>query len=92
MTPPDDERFRAYFEREIAQARALVERMRSRRRYVEVALERVRKARLRSQDIESLVRRNSKRRPPDTAPALVEPPRGPLPLQGGAAAPLEFDS
>ena len=32
------------------------------------------------------------RRPPGSAPALVEPPRGPLPLQGGAEAPLEFDS
>ena len=27
-----------------------------------------------------------------SAPALVEPPRGPLPLQGGAEAPLEFDA
>ena len=25
-------------------------------------------------------------------PAMAEPPRGPLPLQGGAEAPLEFDS
>jgi hypothetical protein len=34
-----------------------------------------------------------KKRPPrGSAPALVEPPRGPLPLQGGAEAPLEFDS
>jgi hypothetical protein len=33
-----------------------------------------------------------KRRPPGSAPALVEPPRGPLPLQGGAEAPLEFDA
>ena len=41
-------------------------------------------------EIESLVRRISKRRPPGMAPALVEPPRGPMPLQGGAAAPLEF--
>jgi len=34
-----------------------------------------------------------KRRRPDdgSMPALVEPPRGPRPLQGGAAAPLEFD-
>jgi hypothetical protein len=33
------------------------------------------------------------RRPPDDGgmPALVEPPRGPTPLAGGAAAPLEFD-
>ena len=34
-----------------------------------------------------------KRRPPKgSAPALVEPPRGPLPMQGGAAAPLEFEA
>ena len=34
-----------------------------------------------------------KRRPDDGGmPALVEPPRGPMPLQGGAEAPLEFDS
>jgi hypothetical protein len=32
-----------------------------------------------------------RRRGPGSAPALVEPPRGPLPLQGGAEAPLEFD-
>ena len=33
-----------------------------------------------------------RRRPRDgSMPALVEPPRGPKPLQGGAAAPLEFD-
>jgi len=34
-----------------------------------------------------------KRRGPDdgSMPALVEPPRGPRPLQGGAAAALEFD-
>ena len=32
------------------------------------------------------------RRPgPGSMPAPVEPPRGPLPLQGGAEAPLEFD-
>lgn len=32
------------------------------------------------------------RRPGDgSMPALVEPPRGPKPLAGGAAAPLEFD-
>jgi hypothetical protein len=41
-------------------------------------------------ELEALVRRNSRRRPPGMAPALVEPPRGPLPLQGGAEAPLEF--
>jgi hypothetical protein len=43
-------------------------------------------------ELEELVRRTSRRRPPGTAPALVEPPRGPRPLSGGAAAPLEFDS
>ena len=34
-----------------------------------------------------------KRRRPDEGgmPALVEPPRGPRPFAGGAAAPLEFD-
>ena len=42
-------------------------------------------------EIEAIVRRNSRRRPPGMAPALVEPPRGPRPLAGGAAAPLEFD-
>ena len=46
---------------------------------------------LRRSEIEAIVRHNSKRRPPGMAPALVEPPRGPGPLQGGAAAPLEFD-
>lgn len=46
---------------------------------------------LRREEIEKLVRRNSRRRPPGMAPALVEPPRGPQPLEGGAAAPLEFD-
>jgi hypothetical protein len=47
---------------------------------------------LRRSEIEAIVRRNSRRRPPGMAPALVEPPHGPLPLQGGAAAPLEFDN
>jgi len=41
-------------------------------------------------ELEKLVRGNSRRRPPGMAPALVEPPRGPKPLAGGAAAPLEF--
>ena len=36
-------------------------------------------------------RRQGRRKPPGSAPALVEPPRGPLPLQGGAEAPLAFD-
>jgi hypothetical protein len=31
------------------------------------------------------------RRGDGSVPALVEPPRGPKPLAGGAAAPLEFD-
>jgi len=31
-----------------------------------------------------------RRRGPGSMPAPVEPPRGPLPLQGGAEAPLEF--
>ena len=36
--------------------------------------------------------RRKRRRPGDgSMPALVEPPRGPAPLAGGAAAPLEFD-
>ena len=42
-------------------------------------------------ELEELVRRSSRRRPPGMSPALVEPPRGPLPFQGGAEAPLEFD-
>ena len=32
-----------------------------------------------------------RRRPEGGMPALVEPPRGPLPLSGGAEAPLEFE-
>jgi len=40
--------------------------------------------------IRAAIRR--RRRPDDGGmPALVEPPRGPRPLQGGAAAALEFD-
>jgi len=35
--------------------------------------------------------RNRKRRDDGSMPALVEPPHGPKPLQGGAAAALEFD-
>ena len=36
--------------------------------------------------------RAKRRRPGEgSVPALVEPPRGPKPLAGGAAAPLEFD-
>jgi hypothetical protein len=34
-----------------------------------------------------------RRRPPEAGlPVPAVPPRGPLPLQGGAEAPLEFDS
>lgn len=36
--------------------------------------------------------RKFNRKPPESGIAMpVEPPRGPLPMQGGAAAPLEFD-
>jgi hypothetical protein len=35
--------------------------------------------------------RGKRRRDDGGMPALVEPPRGPLPLQGGAEAPLEYD-
>jgi len=35
--------------------------------------------------------RNRKRRDDGSMPALVEPPRGPAPKSGGAAAALEFD-
>ena len=40
-----------------------------------------------------VVKKGRKRRRPGegSVPALVEPPRGPKPLSGGAAAPLEFD-
>lgn len=39
------------------------------------------------------IQRLRRRRPGEGGmPALVEPPRGPKPLAGGAAAPLEFDS
>jgi hypothetical protein len=46
--------------------------------------------RLTPAEVEEIVRRNSRKRPPGMASAMVEPPRGPKPLQGGAAAPLEF--
>ena len=48
-------------------------------------------ARYNRDEIEEQTRRNSRKRPPGMAPALVEPPKGPLPLQGGAEAPLEFN-
>jgi len=78
MPIPDPERFRAYLERELAQTRRIGARQRDMRRLL-------------LDNIEEVVRRNSRRRPPGMASALVEPPRGPKPLQGGAAAPLEFD-
>ena len=37
-----------------------------------------------------LTRRVDRRRP-GSAPQMADPPRGPWPLAGGAAAPLEFD-
>lgn len=40
---------------------------------------------------EHLARAKRRKPPRGSAPALVEPPRDPLPLAGGAAAPLEFD-
>jgi len=46
----------------------------------------------RREEIEARIRRDSRRRPPGMAPALVEPPRGPLPLAGGAEAPLDFSA
>ena len=56
-----------------------------------MAQRKARSGRLSVAEIEVLVRRNSRRRPPGMAPALVAPPRGPLPLAGGAEAALEFD-
>lgn len=90
MVSPDPERLRAYLDREIAQTRARLEEQLRRKHLIEAALSRVKTGGFRARDLEALVRRNSRRRPPGMAPALVEPPRGPLPLQGGAEAPLEF--
>ena len=42
-------------------------------------------------EVEEMVRRRGRKPRDGGMPALVEPPRGPRPLQGGAAAPLEFD-
>lgn len=47
--------------------------------------------RLTPSEVEEMVRRNSRKRPPGMASALVEPPQGPRPLAGGAAVPFEFD-
>ena len=90
MTRPDPERFRAYLEREIAETRHVTEKQREMRRLLEdmVRLQTVHPG---SREVEHVTRRNSRRRPPGMAPALVEPPRGPKPLSSGAAAPLEFD-
>ena len=44
----------------------------------------------RLRDLRSKARRR-RWRGDGSMPALVEPPRGPAPLAGGAAAPLEFD-
>ena len=48
-------------------------------------------ARYRQDEIEERTRRNSRKRPPGMAPVPAVPPKGPLPMQGGAEAPLEFD-
>ena len=76
----------------------MIGRMKQHRAQVERAIARMRRRLdqsgfrgLSMTELEELVRRSSRKRPPGMAPALVEPPRGPLPLQGGAAAPLEFD-
>lgn len=72
--------------------RALIEAKRKRQVDIEKLTREVMQAfDLRRGDIEAIVRRTSRKRPPGMAPALVEPPRGPKPLAGGAAAPLEFD-
>lgn len=41
-------------------------------------------------ELKEFVRRNRHKPGDGSLPALVEPPRGPFPRQGGAAAPLEF--
>jgi hypothetical protein len=91
MTTPDAERFRAYLGREIAQTRRLAEEHRDMKRAFEATLQRMMLQHVGLRDMEKYARRNSRRRPPGMAPVLVEPPRGPKPLAGGAAAPLEFD-
>jgi len=75
------------------QTRERIERdLEEKRRRAQATFERLaRHFALRKADVEAMVRRNSRRRPPGMAPALVEPPRGPKPLAGGAAAPFEFD-
>jgi hypothetical protein len=45
-----------------------------------------------AEEMERLVK-GRRRKPPEAGlPVPAEPPRGPKPLAGGAAAPLEFDS
>ena len=62
------------------------------RRATTIGLDEVlRELRVQKAEIETIVRRDSPRRPPGMASAPVEPPRGPKPLAGGASAPLEFD-
>ena len=42
--------------------------------------------------LRAIARTGSNRKPPEAGlPVPAIPPRGPLPLQGGAEAPLEFD-
>ena len=76
-TPNFDGRNLAGLEREIAAMRRALDR--SGFRGLSVA------------ELAELVRRNRRRPGDGSVPALVESPRGPKPLAGGAAAPLEFD-
>jgi hypothetical protein len=43
-------------------------------------------------NIRAHLERANRRKPRGGMPAMAEPPRGPLPLQGGAEAPLKFES
>ena len=82
--PPDLERqVRADVEREMARQRKLL----GLDEFVEIHVRFVRGAH------KLIVKKGRKRRRPGdgSVPALVEPPRGPKPLSGGAAAALEFD-
>lgn len=48
-----------------------------------------------TQSLDDLLRQtiNSRRKPPEAGLAVpATPPRGPMPKQGGAAAPLDFDA
>jgi len=90
MATPDSDRFRAYLARELRQTRDAAEKQRRMWLDFEAVLRRMNIGDL--QDLEAWARRNSRKRPPGMASAMVEPPRGPKPLAGGAAAPLEFDN